>query len=134
MLCSGLEAVDGGLYILGGGLDTVRVTPNRDAAYQTPIHIALRIIAPHSAAEKSLIMALEIVGPDEKQTIRPLNAEYRLDRASRYQLARGIPINVALDIAQLDVAIPGTYRFILTLANQKLAETALTVVHLPDSR
>jgi hypothetical protein len=106
MLCDGAQAVNGKLYILGGGWNVTGPAP-------TPSAIAVLVRVPWDEANRRHRLRLELVtedgapvtvgGPDGQQPVL-INAEFEVGRPAGHRAGRPLPVTLGISIGPLPLA------------------------------
>lgn len=105
ILADSAEALNGKLYLMGGGWDSVTVT---DIARPVPIAIACGINVPWSETDNAHELSLAITDQDGKEVAPRLQASFKTGRSPN--LERGHPAHVPFAIkAELVFPVAGTY-------------------------
>lgn len=105
ILADSAEALNGKLYLMGGGWDSVTVT---DIGRPVPMAIACGVNVPWSETDDAHELSLAITDQDGREVAPRLQASFKTGRSPN--LERGHPVHVPFAIkAELQFPDAGTY-------------------------
>lgn len=125
MICDGVQAVQGKLYVLGGGWDRLFV-----AKFPTEhtVSLAVKLAIPFQDTNERLPLRMEVLGEDGQPVVpEPLSAEVEAGRPAGFRANDFIPFFIPIQ-TKLTIARPGLIVFRLYVQGKFVAETSFRAV------
>ncbi len=126
ILADAAEAVNGKLYMLGGGWDVLTI--NRPLPYQQPFAIAAGLLVPWNATNQRHDVEVEIQTDDGEVAVK-MAGQLELGRPPG--LPTGHPQRVVLTFSGfMNIAAPGTFAIVAKIQGQESKRVSFRVVSL----
>lgn len=130
MLCDAATAVDGKLFVLGGGWDRIWV-PTVPIVHPM-IQIAIRLLVPWAETNEDIKLVVGVEDEDgSKYSPWPLaEMDFQMGRPPGVPRGTDLPFAAALTIRNLELRNYGTYTFVMYTGDRCIARTAFHVTQL----
>lgn len=118
ILADAAEALNGKLYLMGGGWDSIFV---RDISQRVAMGIACGILIPYGETDEEHTLTLAIEDQDGVQVASPLTVKFKTGRPPT--LERGAPMHLPFAI-KAEYVLPGYNTFIVKATVDNRAESS----------
>jgi hypothetical protein len=132
ILADSVAVAEGKHYIHGGGWDTLYTFSF--PALHPILGVAARLRVPVNEQGEQLALEVDIQGGEEGNSILPdpIQGIVSADRPPHAPPDSDLLLHLAFSFASLQFNSPGTYRIVLRVDGQPLAESPFKVIPLPE--
>lgn len=128
LLCNGVEAVGGKLFILGGGWDRL-IVPQFPTDHV--LSVAVKLAVPTTESYRPLPLHLEIVDDNGHPALpEPMRAELQMARPLGYEANETLPFFLPITV-KLHIERPERYTFRLYVEDHQIAQTSFRAIPPP---